>query len=273
MALKAGTCRDVGDEAKVIKELASFLLQRGSPMDEVTLQVRKFQSFDLDICLFGEPKANILTATADAIKDDEISDPPSNEAALVQGNLDLTTGATEEDFLGFFAASPLPHVDDALQNTDQTADNAGEVAMPDIGDDDIDTSNAVEAGAESQDDQEDEPEESLPEPGLVIAIVGGRRKVRRLHRWKVDGACNKVPGVHYHHYENVPSNRWEDAVYDDFCRTCWRAGATPAHTELGDRRQSNSLVVDSSDSGESESPSSSDPTESDSESDTDKEVT
>ena len=125
---------------------------------------------------------------------------------------------------------------------------------------------SIEAAVESQNDDDNEGEEALPGPGLVIAIVGGRRKVRRLHRWKVDGACNKVPGVHYHHYENVPSNRWEEADYDDFCRTCWRAGATPEQTELGDRRQPSVLVRSSGEEG-SDSPSSSNPTESGSDSD------
>jgi hypothetical protein len=77
---------------------------------------------------------------------------------------------------------------------------------------------------------------ALPEPGLVISIRGERRQFRKLHRWQLEGSCNKVPGLHYKRFEVVPGNRWKDIEYDSYCANCWRSGITPEMTEIEDGR-------------------------------------
>jgi len=84
---------------------------------------------------------------------------------------------------------------------------------------------------ESSDD-----EAALPKPGLVISIRGERRQFRKLHRWQLEGSCNKIPGVHYKRFESVPGNRWQDADYDSHCANCWRSGVTPEMTQIEDAR-------------------------------------
>jgi hypothetical protein len=109
-----------------------------------------------------------------------------------------------------------------------------------------------------------EEEVQLPPPGLVIAITGGRRQLRRLHRWKLTGGCNRVPGLDYRLYECVPKNDLDKAEYDDWCHSCWRKGTTPEETAVED----DAGHVDSSANSTSgdNSPSSDDPTASDEES-------
>jgi len=118
------------------------------------------------------------------------------------------------------------------------------------------TPDVVEAiGAATEDEAEQEEQMEIPAPGLIISITG-RRKFRRLHRWKLQGGCSRWPGVDYREFERVPKNSLDLADYDDFCKSCWRGTKTPQETTVEDE-----LPAAISSSSEDESPSSSDPEE------------
>jgi hypothetical protein len=129
---------------------------------------------------------------------------------------------------------------------------------------------ATSGAIDEEDTLSSEEEVQLPPPGLVIAITGGRRQLRRLHRWKLTGGCNRVPGLDYRLYECVPNNDLTKAEYDDWCHSCWRKGTTPEETAEDDAVHVNSS--ENSSSG-NDSPSSDDPTASEEESSSEDNIT
>ena len=99
-------------------------------------------------------------------------------------------------------------------------------------------------GGEEPGEQSSEDDDKLPPAGLVIALIdkSSRKVYKRLHRWRIEGACHRVPGIDYRKYEAVPRESWETVAYDDHCHQCWRGHSLPLDTKDADQGQLRNVV-------------------------------
>ena len=57
--------------------------------------------------------------------------------------------------------------------------------------------------------------------GFVVSITGKHER-RVLHKL---GACWRVPGLDYEHFEELGVEMPGGHLFDDYCRSCWKQGA------------------------------------------------
>jgi hypothetical protein len=228
--LQGDHVEDLGDEESVLEKLRTYYLQRGEDLEAVREQITRLQYCRRPTFPRKSPTEAVAVAVAAAEKEVAMMEDP-----LRLGDIEKEV-ELEETISG--ACTPM---------SPQTPGFRPEMpGTPDV----------VEAiGAATEDEAEQEEQMEIPAPGLIISITG-KRKFRRLHRWKLQGGCSRWPGVDYREFERVPKNSLDSADYDDFCKSCWRGTKTPQETTVED-----DLPAVVSSSSEDESPSSSDPEE------------
>jgi hypothetical protein len=213
---------DFGDEAQVLVDLAQFWQLRDEDHQSVQAQVDKLRLCHAEL-LIGDPEGTLV----------------GNNGRVYQMNpkrLKRESIPTEDS---------------------EVASKMGKATLKIAS---IPLNRALKAEPD-EDDAEEEKKVETPEPGLYVAILaktvkcgGKQRPYRRLHRWRMPGACNRWPGVDYREFEKVPKGDHISAFYDDFCRRCWRNTSSPEETAVAD-------AEDQDDTSGSDSPSSSDPGE------------
>ena len=228
--LQGDHVEDLGDEESVLERLRTYYLQRGEDPEAIRDQITRLQYCRRPTFPRKSPTEAVAVAVAAAEKEVAMMEDP-----LRLGDIEKEV-ELEETISG--VCTPM-----SPQTPGCHPDMPG-------------TPQVQEArGAATEDEAEQEEQMEIPAPGLIISITG-KRKFRRLHRWKLQGGCSRWPGVDYREFERVPKNSLDSADYDDFCKSCWRGTKTPQETTVEDEPPA---AISSS--SEDESPSSSDPEE------------
>ena len=236
VALRASKANslDVADEERVLRDLQHHLKERRSSPNDVEDQIDSLKMFATRQELV-EGKEELTTARQTAAKvdqDDELSD---------IGDIADHIEDLPDDSVHMHIADEVP-IEDEIIPLPASLASAEE--------------HAIQGAAEIESELSDLEEYKPPRPGLVVAVLG-KRKFRRLHRWKRAGACNKKPGLDYKTYELVPGNNINQAVFDDYCHVCWRNGASP----FEGKEEENGQPLTDDDSSSDSSVSSEEPSE------------